>query len=780
MECEYRMGFMMRNVDSNDNMKMKKKDEKRLKVRKKEDILKPEHMNAIYYGDCESPKSILGYHEVEDGGLFCYWNPLATSIWLRHRKSGKTYKMEAIKEGFFIYVMKHSLRKQNVAKDYHFEVLLKESETKEIVENPYFFEGQIREQDCIAFEKGEHFSIQTILGAHETKNQVKEERITGVRFAVYAPHAKRVSVLGDWNQFHPLMHPMERLGDSGIFELWIPEAKPNMQYEFEIKTGMGEVIRCSDPYRTACVKKKRGIGMIEEENSYLWKDDVYMNKRREESQSKLSPIFYHFDPQLYQKSGKKRNRVMTYRQITKEVLSHVKEIGYTHVLIKGLLEHDNESGEKEEGSVVAYFAPSSLYGTPSDFKYFVNALHKQGIGVYLEWDISGFSNRKDGLAYFDGQALYEYENPLLGVHVDGERHRFCYEKGQVRSFLLSNLFYWIKEYHIDGFSINGVASMLYQDYGRIGGEWKRNSYGEKENLEAITFLQKMNEYVKKEEPSICLIAQDNSGWSGLTKEKEIGGLGFHKAWNQNWVRDYLSYVKYYPQYRQYDFWKMQYQAIKHFKEASVLSTSLTDTPLENTTLIQKVPGEYFHRFAHLRLLYGYMFSYLGDKALFMGEDMAYWSPLVRTKGIDLTRMEDPIHKSFQTYMKDLIAFYKERICSCEIEKEQEGICWLHTDEAEEGIFSFVRKNEKETLLFFFHLKREAKLHYELKLPSKEKYELVFHSDRPEYGGMGNDISGIIKEEKIEDGCLIVDLSPISFLVFSTKIHESYIGCPCKG
>ena len=742
-----------------------------MKIRENEELLKPEYINKIYYGDCDRPKTVLGYHEVEEGGLFCYWNPRATSMWLRHRMGGETYEMEQIKEGFFIYLMKPSLQKQEQAKEYQFEVLLKQGERKEIVENPYFFESQIEEQDLVDFARGEHTTIQTVLGANERSILVGEEWVIGIQFAIYAPHAKRVSILGDWNDFHPHIHQMERVGDTGVFELWIPEAKPSMKYEFEIKTEVGEMIRCADPYRRACVKKKRGIGLIQDTKSYVWKEDVNQRAKRQEEQRKSASIFYHFDPQLYQKKGKKKNRFMTYRQMTKEVLCHVKEMGYTHVLIKGLLEHDNEMGQTEESNVVAYFAPSSLYGNPYDFQYFVDCLHRHNINVYLEWDISGFSNRSDGLAYLDGQAVYEYENPLLGVHVDGIRHRFCYGKGQVQSFLLSSLFYWIQDYHIDGFSIHGVASMLYQDYDRMGGEWIRNPYGEKENLEAIAFLQKMNELVRKKAPFVCMIAEDNSGWIGVTKDPKIGGLGFHKEWSQGWINDYLDYIKYAPEYRQYDIWKLQYHAMKYLDRSFLLSTRLKDSALHNTTLIQKVPGEYFYRFAHLRVLYGYMFSFFGDKSLFMGEDMAYWEPLVRIKGFDMERGQEPIHKNFQIYMKDLIVFYKERIWLCE--RKQEEFYWVHTKKAKEGIFSFLRKNKEEELLFLFHLKREVQRNYRFSVPQKGKYEVVFHSDKLEYGGVGDGGLSVLKEENIkeensEERYLILDLQPISFVVFSIK------------
>lgn len=737
-----------------------------MQIRKKSDILKQENINAIYYGDCEQPKSILGYHEVEEGGLFCYWNPLAKSMWICHRETGKSYKMQEIKEGFFIYFIKKTVSK-DCSKEYFFEFCSNDSEERKAIENPYVFDRQIENMDCIAFEQGKHTSVYQILGAHKTVVQVEKERIEGVRFALYAPHAKRVSVLGEWNQFHPLIHPMERLDESGIFEIWIPEAKEGMEYEFEIKTQLGEVIRRGDPYRIACVRRKKRRGVIKD-TSYCWKDFSYRCKRKEEK--KDSHIFYHFDPQLYQKKGKKKNRFMTYRQITKEVLEHITEMGYTDVLIKGILEHDNEKGEEAEGNVIAYFAPSALYGTLESFQYFVNALHKRGLGVYLEWPISGFSADEDGLAFLDGQPLYEYEEALLGVHADGKRHRFFYGKGQVQSFLLSNFSYWVEEYHIDGFLIGEVATMLYQDYGRIGEEWIRNPYGEKENLDAVVFLQTLNKWRKEQFPFVSIFAQDNSGWIGLTEKQEKGGLGFDALWNQEWIHDYLNFVKYAPPYRQYDFWKMQYKSMRYFQERGILSMTWTDTPLDNGAVIKQLPGEYFYRFAQLRLLYGYMFGVLGDKALFMGEDFVYFHSLERTKGMEGNRKEEQIHRNFQWYIKDLIAFYKTWILSYQEEYDgldKEEFMWFHTEVEREGILSFIRQTKERKLFFVFHIKREMRRNCKLIVPWKGKYELLFHSDRSQYGGIGSE-EEIIKEQSSLEALLTVNLPPFSVLIFSVE------------
>ena len=729
-------------------------------------------INTIRYGNCDRPKEILGCHEVKEGILICGWNPLASKLYVYEKEQNIKYEMKEIEEGFFIALLEKKKDEKGMVlvPDYCFFAKLKKEEMPKDgwkqYEDPYRWDLDISLKERLSFERGENFHLYKVLGAHF----YERDGIKGTRFAVYAPLAKRVSVLGDWNDFDPRIHLMERCDEGGIFELFVPEAQPHMAYEFEIKTALGEEILRADPYRVCQHKKKPMLSVIQENKAYAWTDEKYQKNKN------VPDIIYQVQPSLYRKKGKRVTRPYTYKQLTKELVHHMKKMGYTAVQLGGVMEHDSSFSLGED--VVAYFAPSSLYGTKEDFKYLINTLHHHNMKVYMEWNIATFSPAQNGLAYFDGTAVYEYENPLLGINAEGTGHRFHYQKEEVRSFLFSNACYWMEEYHMDGLFIDSIASVLYQDYGRMGGEWVRNQYGEKENLEAISFFRELTEQMKRRFPHIKLMIQDNSGWVGTTETREVGGLGFDGKWSNTWLKNYMGYLEKYPNYRAYDFWKMQYEMMAQRKEACILTISERENVLWNSTLIQKMPGEYFNRFANLRALYGYFFGICGEKLLFMGEDFAHWHPCDMEKGLTLELEEDPIHGCFQTYMKDLIQFYKNQEVLWKREKDGESFAWFHTKESEYGIFSFLRKtdNGKGNLLFVFHLRMEQSKGYLLTVPTRANYEIVFHSDKKEYGGVGNSEEGIIKLEKTmvdaeQTPYLIVDLPPLSMVVFSYDVTE---------
>lgn len=715
-----------------------------------------EILNEILFGNSQNPKKVLGCHKIENGWIVCAFYPEADSLLLHDRRTKRCYTMESQEKGFFMTMIKTEEKP-----DYYLEAYFGEKNT--IYEDPYRFSSSIRLEECLSFEHGEHTKMYEVLGSHYEE----KEGILGTRFAVYAPLAGRVSVVGEWNKFNGLIHTMQKIDEGGIFELFIPEAAVGMAYQYEIKTLDGRIIRKADPYSRQQHKKKREYSIIVENEPFAWKDKKYIEERREKKEEPV--LIYQVYPYCYKRKGKKENRLLTYRQLAKDLAAYAKSMGYTKIQLKGILESmttNNLSGE-----VLCYYAPTSSFGSSEDFKYFINYLHQKGIGVYLEWKIGGFSMEEAGLACFDGTPLYEYENSKLAIKEGEQELLFNYGKPEVQSFLLSNARFWIEEYHIDGFFVEGLASMIYQDYGKIGGDWLPNEWGEKENIEAITWIEQCNTWIKKIDSSVCLMTQDNSGWSGVTEQSSRGGLNFDFQWNKEWLTKFMSYLGRYPSYRKYDFWKMYYETTYHFHSRNILTVSDRETVLWNGTLIQKMPGEYFNRFACLRVLYGFMMGYSGRKLFFMGEDFAHWHPCKEEKGLDWYLLEEDIHKNFHYYMKELMSFYREHPVLWKYEDIRESFCWYHTEEAEYGFFSFIRKsdNGKGNLLFCFSMRPEMGKGYLLTVPEKTEYHLVFHSDRSEFGGIGTGDLGIViqpvSKEAEEIPHMIVDLPPLSMLVF---------------
>ena len=718
--------------------------------------LKQNDINTILYGNCGRPKELLGYHKTNTGSYICGWNPNAERLFVKRKGETKNYLMKKLEEkGLFLFEIPKE-DEEKVWSQYSFMM----ERDKEVLEyqDPYRFPNSIALEDRLLFEQGNHGHMYQILGAH--KKEI--DGVCGIRFAVYAPNAKRVSVLGEWNDFNAIKEPMQKIDEGGIFELFIPSAKEGMAYEYEIKTIQGEVLRKSDPYSFGQHKKKRNLSLVPYEGK--------KTKPLEKKTKNDSVIIYQVYPAAYKKRGKKGNLFLTYRQLAKEVAEDALTMGYTHIQLKGILEHETEESLGED--VTQYFAPTSRYGTREEFQYFVEYLHKKGLKVVLEWNISSFGTADYGLKQFDGQAEYEYENPLLAVQKNGKGLLFHYGKEEVRSFLLSSAFYWIEEMKVDGLFVDSIASMLYQDYGRIGKEWVKNPWGEKENLEAIAFLKQCNDRIKEAAPQCELYAEDNSMWQGVTEPATRGGLSFDGQWNSDWLIKYLSYLGHYPHYREYDFWKMEQTACYQFQSRNLLTVSHRETVVWNGTLIQKMPGEYFNRFAHLRMVYGYLFAYPSfGKLLFMGEDFAHWHPCDIEKGLNWNLLGEDIHKSFRRYVRDLIAFYKEKEVLSNENSKKESFEWFHK-EPTYGIFSFIRKSMtgEGNLLFLFHHRQEMSRGYLLKMPKKADYTVVFHSDYVEYGGIGNSESGIIMEERSElreeeEEYLLVNLPPLSMIVF---------------
>lgn len=720
-----------------------------------------EMKNQILFGNSKYPKDILGCKKTEDGWKICTFYPKADKVTLHNRKNGESYQMVCEEKGFF-----HLVLAGEETPDYYLEADLGEKQV--VYEDVYRFSSFIKKEDYLAFENGENTQMQKILGAHFSKR----EGVLGTYFAVYAPHAGRVSVVGEWNDFNGLLHPMQKMEEGGIFELFIPQARSGMKYQYEIKTSSGVIQRKADPYSYQQDLKKREYSIIPKEEEFFWKDRKYLESRGKQK----AVLIYQVYPLCYKKRGKKGNLPLTYRQLARDLADYMQMMGYTHVQLKGILE--SSSSDDLSSQVQGYFAPASQYGTREDFKYFVDYLHRKNIGVYLEWQIAGFGQEVYGLARFDGTPLYEYEDDRLAVKAEKKGMLFHFGKPKVQSFLLSSCRFWMEEYHIDGFFIQDLASMLYQDYGKIGGEWVANPWGGKENLDAISFLKKCTSFLKNLDQSVEIMVQDNSGWAGVTTSTERGGLGFDLQWNSQWLMKFLDYLKPYPFYRKYDFWKMEYETAYHFHSQNILTVSYHENVLWNGTLIQKMPGEYFSRFACLRVLYGYMMGYSGRKLFFMGEDFAHWHPCNTLKELDWYLLEEGIHQSFHEYMKELFLFYRSHKVLWEQENMSNSFEWCHTKESEYGIFSFVRKSldGKGNLLFLFHLRTESGKGYLLTVPEKTEYYLVFHTDHSQYGGIGTGDDGIVispvsSEQTGEQPYMILDLPPLSMMIFEYNLEE---------
>lgn len=591
--------------------------------------------------------------------------------------------------------------------------------------------GVIGELDRYLFGEGRHYQLYHKLGAHPYTYRGQD----GYYFAVWAPHAAAVSLVGDFNAWNPDATPMKPVADSGIYELFVPGLGVGQLYKFAITTHTGTILFKADPYAFSAEYRPGTASVTADIRGFKWNDSKWMESRAGTDPVKAPISIY----EVHLGSWKKKNRpekdgYYTYMEAAHELADYVLEMGYTHVELMGIAEHPYDGSWGYQ--VTGYFAPTSRYGTPAEFMYFVNYLHKKGIGVILDWVPAHFPKDAHGLADFDGQALYEYADPRKGEHPDWGTKVFDYAKNEVSNFLIANALYWLDEYHIDGLRVDAVASMLYLDYGRQDGQWVPNKYGDNKNLEAIEFFKHLNSVIRGRKDGAIIIAEESTAWPNVTKSPEEDGLGFTFKWNMGWMHDFLEYMKLDPYFRKFNHNKMTFGITYCTSENFILVLSHDEVVHLKCSMINKMPGDLEEKFQNLMVGYAFMFGHPGKKLLFMGQDFGQLREWSEEREIDWFLLADEGHQHLQTFFSDLLKMYRKYPALYANDCGYEGFQWINANDGDRSIYSFVRWSPtgKNNLLFVCNFTPVERPDYMCGVPRKKQYRLILDSSDMKYGG----------------------------------------------
>ena len=589
--------------------------------------------------------------------------------------------------------------------------------------------GFITEVDRYLFNNGRHYEIFEKMGAHPKKYKGKN----GMYFAVWAPHAEQIGVVGDFNSWDPEANAMKPLADSGIWEAFVPGIAAGELYKYAITTKSGKILFKADPYAFSAEYRPGTASVTTDLSDFQWGDDAWIDKRRSADPMNAPMSIY----EVHLGSWRRKNRpekdgCYTYMEAAKELADYVTDMGYTHVELMGIAEHPYDGSWGYQ--VTGYFAPTSRYGTPQEFMYFINYMHKKGIGVILDWVPAHFPRDAHGLSEFDGEALYEYADPRKGEHPDWGTKVFDYSKYEVDNFLIANAIYWVEKYHVDGLRVDAVASMLYLDYGRENGSWIPNRYGSNENLEAIEFFKHLNSVMADRGNGAIVIAEESTAWPKVTGKPEDEGLGFTFKWNMGWMHDFLEYMKLDPYFRKYNHHKMTFGLTYFTSEKYILVLSHDEVVHLKCSMINKMPGLLEDKFANLKAGYTFMLGHPGKKLLFMGQDFGQFHEWDEKAALDWYLTDEPQNASLQSYVKDLLQLYRKYPALYELDYDWDGFQWINANDGDRSIFSFVRysRDHKRSLLFVINFTPVERPDYRVGVPKRGTYTLVLDNSHGLY------------------------------------------------
>ena len=602
--------------------------------------------------------------------------------------------------------------------------------------------------DQYLFGQGTNYEVYKKLGAHPTTYRRKK----GVYFAVWAPNAQSVSVIGEFNDWEEEANPMEKVGPIGVYEVFVPGAKIGQLYKFFIVGAHGEKLYKADPYANEAELRPGTASRITDITDYKWKDATWI-KNREKFDEQVEPMaIYEVHPGSWKKhpqSEENEKGFYNYREFAHALAAYVKEMGYTHVELMGIAEHPFDGSWGYQ--VTGYYAPTSRYGTPEDFAYMVNYLHKNNIGVILDWVPAHFPKDAHGLADFDGTPTFEYPDPRKGEHPDWGTKVFNYEKPEVSNFLLANALFWVEHYHVDGLRVDAVASMLYLDYGREDGQWIPNKFGGNENLEAIAFFKHLNSVVCGRNKGVMMIAEESTAWPKVTGSPEDDGLGFTLKWNMGWMHDFTEYMKLDPYFRKNAHHMMTFSMEYAYSENYILVLSHDEVVHLKCSMLNKMPGEGWDKFRNLKVAYAFMMGHPGKKLLFMGQEFAQLREWSEERELDWFLLAEEPHQQIQNWYKDLLHLYKKNKALYELDNDPKGFDWINKDDIFRSIFSFTRhsKDGKKNLLFVCNFTPVDRPDYCVGVPRRKQCKLVLNSDETKYGGSGEERQLVYKPEKQE-------------------------------
>ena len=681
----------------------------------------------IVNGEHSDPHTVLGMHEMEEDGrkavVVRAFLPDAAGITvIDYANKRKKYPMERLhadgffevtiadREEWFRYQLEYTDADGNTWRSY----------------DPYSFSPTLSEFDRHLFGAGTHYEIYEKMGGR----LMTHEGARGAAFSVWAPNAKAVSVIGDFNNWDARRSPMRRLGESGIWELFLPAAAEGDKYKFHVTQCDGRVVDKTDPYGVYAEVRPNNASVLYPLKRYKWKDRRWMTARRKYDFRTAPMNIYEVHLGSWKRA--EGDRFLTYTELAEQLIPYVKEMGYTHIEMLPVEEHPFDGSWGYQ--VTGYYAPTSRYGSPDEFKQFVDACHQNGISVILDWVPAHFPKDDFALARFDGTALYEHQDPRLGEHIQWGTYIFNYGRKEVANFLLANALYWMDIFHIDGLRVDAVASLLRLDFCKEEGQWLPNVYGGSENLEAIEFLKHMNSVIAEREPGALMIAEDSTAWPGVTKKVDEGGLGFSLKWNMGWMNDFLSYIKLDPIYRKYHQNKLTFGMAYHYAENFVLVLSHDEVVHTKSSMIGKMPGDVWQSFANLRLSYGFMMGHPGKKLLFMGGEFAQYREWSEARSLDWHLLQYADHQEMQAYVKELNHLYTEEPAFWAEDFDPNGFQWIECDDAESSIVSFVRRSKEKELVFLCNFTPVVHRGFSLGVPQEGVYHERLNSDAARFGG----------------------------------------------
>jgi 1,4-alpha-glucan branching enzyme len=721
-------------------------------------ILSQEEIFNLSNGNLYDPYVYLGMHKYKKGVVVRTIQPFAKEVKVTSRKF-RRYMEKISDSGIFeLYIPNVDFV------NYKFKCIDGKGNKWDVID-PYKFLPVISDYDIHLFNEGNHYEIYDKLGSHNMK--INDHK--GTLFAVWAPNAKRVSVVGNFNNWDGRVHQMRMLGSSGIWEIFIPNLSEGDLYKYEIKTKEDYILLKIDPYANFFEKRPKNASIIYDlEGKHQWEDDEWIKNRENTNWLEEPMSIYEVHLNSWMKT--ENDEFLNYRDIAKNLAKYCKENGFTHVELMPIAEHPLDMSWGYQ--VTGYFAPTSRFGTPEDFMYFVDLLHKEGIGIILDWVPGHFPKDECALGRYDGTALYEHLDPRIGEHIDWGTYIFNYGRNEVKNFLISNALFWLKKFHIDGLRVDAVASMLYLDYSREDQDWIPNRFGGRENLEAIDFLKHLNSVTYKYFPGTLTIAEESTAFPGVTKPVDLGGLGFAMKWNMGWMNDSLEYMKKEPIYRQYHQNDLTFSIMYAFSENFILSISHDEVVYGKKSLVDKMPGDDWQKFANLRLYLSYMYAHPGKKLLFMGQEFGQWKEWDFEHSLDWHVLQYENHQKTKNFIKSLHNIYKENKPFYKIDFNFEGFEWIDFSDNENSVISFLRKSNDEKILCVFNFTPVPRDNYRIGVPEEGEFELIFNSDSKDFWGSGYDIKNSVSSEKIRwqgrDNSIVSNLPPLSAIFFKMK------------
>ena len=715
-------------------------------------------------GVINAPKHLLGNHVYGDGQVITVYRPYAEKVCVESPTGKNREEMECLAEGFYGF---YSAKKKYKGTKYRIETTYQDGTTV-VTADAYAFDSQITEFDTYLFAEGKHYDVYEKFGAHP----MTIDGVKGTYFAVWAPHARRVSVVGDFNMWDGALNPMQMMQTSGIYELFIPDVAPGAVYKYQILTRDGEILYKADPYGNQCQVRPDNANVVADLTGYKWKDtDCIENRKQQTRETELKKPMAIYECHLG--SWKKKIEdsdfgFYTYRELAKMLCDYVKKMGYTHVELMGIAEYPFDGSWGYQ--VTNYYAPTSRYGSPEDFMYFVDHMHENGIGVILDWVPAHFPRDEHGLGRFDGMPLYEHPDPRRGEHPDWGTYIFDFGRNEVSNFLTANALFWVEKFHVDALRVDAVASMLYLDYGKQDGQWLPNKDGGNENYDAIELLRKINTVMEERNPGAFLIAEESTAWAGVTAPASMKGLGFLYKWNMGWMNDFLEYMKMDPYFRSFNHNRLTFSLSYTYAENYVLVISHDEVVHLKCSMLNKMPGVEMDKFANLRTAYGFMYGHPGKKLLFMGQEFGQLREWSEARSLDWFLLDQPLHKKMQKWVADLNHMYTTYDACYYNDNNQMGFEWTKVDDANTSIIAFVRRGKtvKDQLLFVCNFVPVERKDYWIGVPCLTEYEEIINSDAKIYGGSGTK-NGKVKafEEKCDrmPYAISIDIAPLSMMVF---------------